>query len=203
MLLKRKTLKASQQLKNIWQLLILIQMKNKHLVALNKIKRKIDCDCYRIEDFIEVCPFTVEELKKPNRLPIYVNWRFTGILWNLLCGMKEGNAAEYFGRDRTNVANVLEKFDQAMIGWNEALLSNLRIVAAHSRTKPTFIPKVIVPVSVIIKLRRKRIDPRKRIWNLTEKYENRQYIQNESCWNELYKNLRKEIRETNFGTEFR
>ena len=41
------------------------------------------------------------------------------------------------------------------------------------------------------------------IRDLIEKYENRQYIQNESCWNELYKNLRKEIRETNFGTEFR
>lgn len=178
-------------------------MKNKHLVALNKIKRKIDCDCYRIEDFIEVCPFTVEELKEPNRLPIYVNWRFTGILWNLLAGKKEGDATEYFERDRTMVAHILENVDQAMIGWKEMLMMNIRIVAAHSRTKPSRIPKYIVRPSVIIARRKKRIDPRKRIWEVKEKYDNNT-LYGGSCWCDKGANhVRKQIRETNFGTEFR
>lgn len=149
-------------------------MKNKHLVALNKIKRKIDCDFYDIQDFHEVCPLSLAELKQPNRLPFVVMWRFTGILWNLLCGKKEGEAAEYFGRDRTNVANVLEKVDQAMIGWSEMLMLNIRIVAAHSRTKPKRLPKHIVRPSTIIARRKKRIDPRKRIWEVIEKYNNRE-----------------------------
>lgn len=148
-------------------------MKNKHLVALNKIKQKIDCDFYDIQDFHEVCPLSLAELKQPNRLPFVVMWRFTGILWNLLCGKKEGEAAEYFGRDRTNVANVLEKVDQAMIGWSEMLMLNIRIVAAHSRTKPKRLPKYIVRPFTIIARRKKRIDPRKRIWNIVEKHKMR------------------------------
>jgi hypothetical protein len=154
-------------------------MKNKHLVALNKIKRKIDCDFYDIQDFHEVCPLSLVELKQPNRLPFVVMWRFTGILWNLLCGKKEGEAAEYFGRDRTNVANVLEKVDQAMIGWSEMLMLNIRIVAAHSRTKPKRLPKYIVRPSTIIARRKKRIDPRKRIWKAIEKHKIRASFMND------------------------
>lgn len=144
-------------------------MKNKHLVALNKIKRKIDCDYYDIQDFHEVCPISLAELKESNRLPFVVMWRFTGILWNLLAGKKEGDATEYFERNRTMVAHVLENVDQAMIGWKEMLMMNIRIVAAHSRTKPSRIPKHIVRASVIIARRKKRIDPRKRIWEVYTK----------------------------------
>jgi hypothetical protein len=154
-------------------------MKNKHLVALNKIKRKINCDFYDIQDFHEVCPLSLEELKQPNRLPFVVMWRFTGILWNLLCGKKEGEAAEYFGRDRTNVANVLENVDQAMIGWNEILMLNIRIVASHSRTKPKRLPKYIVRPSIIIARRKKLIDPRRRIWNVVEKHKMRASFMND------------------------
>lgn len=151
-------------------------MKNKHLVALNKIKRKIDCDYYDIQDFHEVCPISLEELKESNRLPFVVMWRFAGILWNLLAGKKEGDATEYFERDRTMVAHVLENVDQAMIGWKEMLMMNIRIVAAHSRTKPSRIPKYIVRPSVIIARRKKRIDPRKRIWGVIQRYDDREQL---------------------------
>jgi len=72
---------------------------NASLVRLNKIKRLIDVDRFNPVDFLNVCPYSLEELSKKNKKQEIIRWRQVGIVWFCLAGKTNLKASNLFGRD--------------------------------------------------------------------------------------------------------
>ena len=177
------------------------------------IKSKLNCAYFQPEHFFNSCPYTIDDLRIESRKQDLMQWRQIGVVWLLMCDYNSVSIANYFNKHHSNVYCALANFEKAIQGFDKVFRNKIAIVEEFSN-RFKLMPRDIslkmvlkntenVRPSVIIARRKKRIDPRKRIWEVKTKFENNR-LQNSFFWSkEGSKQVRKQIRETNFGTEFR
>lgn len=80
---------------------------NVTVVALNKIKRKLDADRFNLDDFIAVSPYTIEELSSKSRKASIVTWRHVASVWLMLSGYNLSSGGKLLNRSHCTMKHSL------------------------------------------------------------------------------------------------
>jgi hypothetical protein len=148
------------------------------------IKKKMNCGYFQPEHFFHCCPYTIDDLRVESRKQDLMQWRMIGVVWLLMCDYNSVSIANYFNKHHSNIYCALDNFENAINGFDKNFRNKIEIVEQFSdryRLMPREISlKMVVKnyenvkPSTIIARRKKRIDPRKRIWEAIEKHNNRE-----------------------------
>jgi len=87
------------------------------VVQLNKIRRKLDSDRFRFEDFESVCPYTMDEITSPSRKSDLVTWRHVAMAWTVLCEKSLSEAGRTFNRSHCTVIHSLGVVADSLEGF--------------------------------------------------------------------------------------
>jgi hypothetical protein len=142
-----------------------------------EIKKQLSCSFFQPVHFLEICPYSIEELKSDSRMRDLVHWRNFGIVWMCLCGENATQSTRLFNRHHSTLYNCIKNVENALEAYDKPLLQKIKLVEAYSnelgyiRRKP-----LNLSAKEMILFRRKRIDPKLRIWNIREKYDNREKL---------------------------
>ncbi len=90
---------------------------NVTVVQLNKIKRKVDAERFNFEDFLAVCPYTVEQLRSKNNKPEIAMWRHVACVWLMLAGHSLSSGGRFIGRTHCTMKNSLEAVLSSLEGF--------------------------------------------------------------------------------------
>lgn len=110
---------------------------------LKSIRRKLKVSRYSKQDFLAVCPFTMEELSNKDRHTDVLAWRHVAITWHLLSGDNLSGAGRSFNRDHATAINSLNQVHSAVLGFGMPQIRDAieHIVAYVGSTETLTIPK--------------------------------------------------------------
>lgn len=150
------------------------------------IKSKLNCVYFQPEHFFNVCPYTIDDLRIESRKQDLMQWRQIGVVWLLICDYNSVSVANYFNKHHSNVYCALSNFEKAIQGFDKVFRNKIAIVEEFSirfklmpreiSLKMVFKNKENVRPSVIITRRKKHINPRKRIWDVMQKHDDREQL---------------------------
>lgn len=80
---------------------------------------------FTIDDFNTVCPFTIEELRKPDRSRNIMLWRQIGMVWYAINLNHLANAGNVFNKDHATVIHSLKMVQLANNGYHPELKEKL------------------------------------------------------------------------------
>jgi hypothetical protein len=153
------------------------------------IKKKMNCGYFQAEHFFHSCPYTIDDLRIESRKQDLMQWRMIGVVWLLMCDYNSVSIANYFNKHHSNTYCALDNFENAMNGFDKNFRNKIEIVEQFSdryRLMPREISlKMVIKnsenlkPSTIIARRKKRINPRKRIWDVLEKHKIRASFMND------------------------
>ena len=83
---------------------------------------------YTMHEFFLVCPYSIDELKIPNRSRDIMQWRQLGMAWACLCGMSIVEAGKMFNKDHATVVYSQEMLVYALDGFHPMLREKLQDV---------------------------------------------------------------------------
>lgn len=150
------------------------------------IKSKLNCAYFKPEHFFNSCPYTIDDLRIESRKQDLMQWRQIGVVWLLMCDYNSVSIANYFNKHHSNVYCALSNFEKAIQGFDKVFRNKIAIVEEFSN-RFKLMPREIslkmvlkntenVRPSVIIARRKKRIDPRKRIWDVIQRHDDREQL---------------------------
>lgn len=96
---------------------------------------------YSITEFLMVCPFSLDELMKPNRKKEIKEWRQVGMVWKYLECENLSMAGRFFQRDHATVIHSIKLSIDAMDGYHSDLKEKIMMVADNvyfSMVNPKF-----------------------------------------------------------------
>lgn len=83
---------------------------------------------YTMHEFFLVCPYSIDELKIPNRSRDLMQWRQLGMAWACLCGNSIVEAGKMFCKDHATVVYSQEMLVYALDGFHPLLREKLQDV---------------------------------------------------------------------------
>ena len=83
---------------------------------------------YTMHEFFLVCPYSIDELKIPNRSRDIMQWRQLGMAWACLCGMSIVEAGKTFNKDHATVVYSQKMLEYALDGFHPMLRDKLQQV---------------------------------------------------------------------------
>jgi hypothetical protein len=113
---------------------------------------------YTMHEFFLVCPYTLDEMKIPNRSRDIMQWRQLGMTWACLCGSSTVEAGKMFCKDHATVVYSQEMVVYALDGFHPMIREKLQDVidcveiAQHASNDPN--TNVIIASRQIEKLLR-------------------------------------------------
>lgn len=117
---------------------------------------------YTMHEFFLVCPYSIDELRIPNRSRDIMQWRQLGMAWACLCGMSIIEAGKTFNKDHATVVYSQEMIVLALDGFHPLLREKLQDVidcveiAQHASNDPN--TNVIIASRQIERLLRKKYE---------------------------------------------
>jgi hypothetical protein len=113
-----------------------------------RIRSQINCERIAFEDFLSVCPYTVEELRRNNRQPEILVWRYVGMTWLILEGYSLRNSARYFNKkDHATVIHAMKQVELSLSGYGLTRIKS--IITLIEGVIPKEIIHIEVPVEDI------------------------------------------------------
>lgn len=83
---------------------------------------------YTMHEFFLVCPYSQDELKKPNRARDIMQWRQLGMTWAVLSGNTLVESGNMFGKDHATVIYAVSMIKLALEGYHPLLREKLQDV---------------------------------------------------------------------------
>lgn len=83
---------------------------------------------YTMHEFFYVCPFSIDEMKVPNRSREIMQWRQLGMAWASLCGKSIVEAGAIFNKDHSTVVYSQQMVVYALDGFHPMLREKLQDV---------------------------------------------------------------------------
>jgi hypothetical protein len=83
---------------------------------------------YTMHEFFLVCPYSHEELKRPNRARDIMQWRQLGMTWAVLSGNTLVESGNLFGKDHATVIYAVSMIKLALEGYHPLLREKLQEV---------------------------------------------------------------------------
>lgn len=81
-----------------------------------------------MHEFFLVCPYTLDEMRIPNRSREIMQWRQLGMAWASLCGKSIVEAGQLFNKDHATVVYSQQMIVYALDGFHPMLRSKLQDV---------------------------------------------------------------------------
>jgi chromosomal replication initiation ATPase DnaA len=103
--------------------------------TLDRIKAKVNAQRYEMSDFYAVCPFTIEQLCKPNRKNEIKEWRQIGMVWGRLSGLTTTKTGKMFSKDHSTVIHSTKFILDCIEGYGyESILEKIKEVTTGVKT---------------------------------------------------------------------
>ena len=80
---------------------------------------------FNILDFIDVCPYSMDELKTKSRYRDIMQWRQVGMVWRALETGSISDGGHYFGHDHATCIHAIRCTNSALDGYNPHLMDKL------------------------------------------------------------------------------
>lgn len=77
-------------------------------VTLNKIRRRVDADRFVFDDFINACPYTLEQIQSRNKKGNITTWRHVSAVWLMLQGHTLTDTGKRMNRDHCTIRHSLK-----------------------------------------------------------------------------------------------
>ncbi len=94
---------------------------------LQKLMKATNCECYDMNDFYTVCPFTKDELRGASRLKNVTRWRQVGMVWGRLSGLGLDEAAKLFDRNHSTAIYSEKIVSYSLDKWGDKWIESIII----------------------------------------------------------------------------
>jgi len=83
---------------------------------------------FNFDDFILICPFTMNELKEKNRTQEIREWRQVGNTWLMLSELSITHAANFFEQNHSTIIHSSKLVISAMMGYYQCLKNKIDMI---------------------------------------------------------------------------